>query len=146
MKNYFLKGTILGLVSAALVASLIMEEGFLDLWSNEGKYFGAIVILVGALASIGAGLFFDLRFQSPQFLLAALVFPPIIFISGALVGSLANFAVNGHFVDAYDWFVKPLFWLAVVGLPLSMIIGSFYFAFVKVWQENSGFRQSPSSK
>lgn len=136
----------MGLVCAILVAAVIMEKGFSQLWANDGKYFGTPVILMGSLVSVFSGFFFDQRFKAPGFLLAAIVFPPIIFISGALVGCISNFAINGNFADAYDWFVKPLFWLAVVGLPFSIVIGSFYFGFVKVWQENSEFRQPSGFK
>ncbi|MCR9204362.1 MAG: hypothetical protein NXH75_07290 [Halobacteriovoraceae bacterium] len=54
-----------------------------------------------------------------------------IFISGVLAGCLLNFFINGSpfsssfgpWHEFFDWFIKPAYWLGVIGVPCSLFVG-----------------------
>ena len=120
---------------AALVGYSVMGNSFFDLFAIKGKYYGLYPILIGVFATLAAGVFFDRKSWGQSFVSAGLIIPPLVFLFGAVAGTLSNYAFNGEARDAFDWLGKPMYWLSLVGLPLSIIIGSFYFGFVKVWKD-----------
>lgn len=130
-KNYFLIGTFIGILFACVIGYLIMGSNFHGMLKMDSKYNGVLPILCGVVSAIVAGIYFDRKKVTTPFLKSALILPATIFVFGSLIGCLANFIINGQLQDFFSWFVKPIYWLVVVGLPSSLIIGSTYFLFTK---------------
>lgn len=126
-KNYFLVGTLTGILFANVTSYLIAGSNFYDFFSNDSKYAGAPPIVIGVFSAIIAGVYFDRMKPATGFLKTALILPAIIFFLGAVIGCLVNFVLNGQLQDFFSWFVKPMYWLVIIGLPLSLFFGSAYF-------------------
>jgi predicted lysophospholipase L1 biosynthesis ABC-type transport system permease subunit len=73
----------------------------------------------------------------------------MIFVSGALMGSVANLLIAsrafsptaGLGQEIFDWFVKPIYWLYVFGIPCSLGVGAAYFGIWRILigkEKNSG--------
>lgn len=57
----------------------------------------------------------------------------LIFLIGALVGCIANFLINGYFLNSSGspigleaWLIRPFLWLCSAGVPASILIALVY--------------------
>lgn len=134
-RNYFLIGTSFGLIAALGVAAWIMKDAFWDLLSivPSQKYYGFLPIFVGAAGSLAIGFFADKKFSNAPLLARTLVIPLLIFMTGAVAGSVASWLMNEP-SNPFDYFVKPIYWLSLIGAPLSLVVGLSYFGLNKVVQ------------
>ena len=94
---------------------------------------------MGFLFSFFVGHLFDKRrkrFGSELNLWSAAIGPPlVIFLSGVTIGGLVNFLTHASILNPsfglveefYDWLFKPVFWLVIMGAPISVLLGLFYF-------------------
>ena len=130
-KNYFLFGTLIGILFAYIIGYLIIGSNFDKMLRLDSKYNGLLPIIAGIVSAVVTAIYFDRKKTTEPFLKTALIWPATIFVFGSLIGCWANFVINGQFQDFFSWFLKPVYWLAVVGLPLSLIIGLSYFLFAK---------------
>lgn len=128
-KNYYLIGSFIGLVVAVLVAWNILGSNLFDLSSLQAgqKYFGFLPMLLGILTIVVVALWVDKKNFKISYMKAGLILPEAIFLFGVLVGCSANWAMNGRFDNAFDYFIKPLFWISSIGTPITLVIGSIYF-------------------
>ena len=142
---YFKLGAFVGLICIPIVCYMIMGNAAFGLVvpSSGKSALGAIIL--GFLSSLFVGHLFDRRrkrFGSVLKLASAAVgVPLVIFLSGVTIGVLVNFLINasflnpsfGLFEEFYDWLFKPLFWLLILGAPISVLLGLFYFlAFCRI--------------
>lgn len=129
MKRYFLGCGLVGIVSAVLLAAYLLGPYFFTLLSVEDnqKYYGFAPVLMGVVTIIMFSMWLDKKVAKQSFLKSGLLLPAAILISGALSGSMASWIINGKFHEFVDWFVKPLYWLTVIGVPASLLVGTVYF-------------------
>ncbi len=131
-KNYFLVGTSVGLVLAWLLANALLGGTYLAkmLTFHDKNEFGFIPILAGALFPLPLAFLLDKKINAHRYLISGLFLPIFIFFSGTVFGGLVNFALNGHLVDFYSWFFKPLFLICYLGIPSAFLVGTFYFLLI----------------
>lgn len=123
-----------GLVCVFFVGYGIMGKSLFGLFS-EGLLFP---VIIGPLVSLIVAYVLDRKYESynssdkklgPT---KAIMWSPIIFMSGVLVGSLVNLFINGRpfsggfgfYHEFFDWFIKPTYWLSLVGIPCSFGVGA----------------------
>lgn len=97
-------------------------------------------IIVGCSWALFLGYRLD-RLLGPRkhTLALTIVSSALIFVSGALMGSVANLLIAsrvfsptaglGH--EVFDWFVKPIYWLYMFGIPCSLVVGAAYYG---IWR------------
>lgn len=130
-KNYYFFGSLLGLVIAAITAYAIMDKQFFQLMFSFSKYNGFIPIFAGIWTVIIVAKWCDKTIQRQTLLYKGVVIPIFIFSSGAITGSLLNLmnmSGEASFASqAFDYFIKPIYWLGLIGLPAAIIVGIGYF-------------------
>ena len=142
---YFKLGASIGLICIPIICYMIMGDAAFGLVVPASGKSALGAIILGFLSSIFVGHLFDRRrkrFGSGLKLVSsAVVVPLVIFLSGVTIGGLVNFIINasflnpsfGLFEEFYDWLFKPLFWLFVLGAPISVLLGLIYFlAFIRL--------------
>lgn len=126
---YFRSLTIFGLISALGVGFFILRTSLLSLLGKGGA---SIPVLVGAMTCFGVGFLMDkLASQKEVNGLQRVLYSTPIFISGVLTGCLLNFFINGNPFNSsfgigeefFDWFIKPAYWLGIIGVPCSLFVG-----------------------
>lgn len=127
IKNFFLIGTLSGLLMVYLIGYLILSKNFLDYFD----FNGVLTMTAGSGVTILAAIYFDKKKINKNYFISALILPPFIFLLGTTFGCLLNFILNGKFQDFYSWFVKPFYWMSIVGIPLSMILGTISYLIFK---------------
>ena len=132
--NYFVILALIGVVLEFLMAWSIMGTSLMMFWEDTQKnasapiFVGILGTLLGAIA-LDHGQFFKKNLIKKIFLGT-----PIVFLSGAVLGCLANFFHSANLSNPYfgywneivDWLLKPLYWLLIIGLPSSLVIGVLY--------------------
>lgn len=135
--RFFLAG-VAGIVAGApamfAVASLIVgmrdtKMALRDWWPQIATGFVAMFLFVTFAAHPLAR-----RTEAAPARLAP--FFVLVFAVGAATGSLANCLLNGA-TDWNDWFVKPFFWLLLLGCAPALVIGVFA-ALIYVWLARRG--------
>ncbi len=130
-KNYYFFGSLLGLVIAAITAYAIMDKQFFQLMFSFSKYNGFIPIFAGIWTVIIVAKWCDKTIQRQSLLYKGVVIPIFIFSSGAITGSLLNLmnmSGEASFASqAFDYFIKPIYWLGLIGLPAAIIVGIGYY-------------------
>lgn len=130
-KNYYFFGSLLGLVIAAITAYAIMDKQFFQLMFSFSKYNGFIPIFAGIWTVIIVAKWCDKTIQRQTLLYKGVVIPIFIFSSGAITGSLLNLmnmSGEASFASqAFDYFIKPIYWLGLIGLPAAIIVGIGYY-------------------
>jgi len=130
-KNYYFFGSLLGLVIAGITAYTIMDKHFFQMVFSFTKYNGFIPIFAGIWTVIIVAKWCDKTIQSQTLLYKGIVIPIFIFSSGAITGSLLNLMnVSGESAfaaQAIDYFIKPIYWLGLIGLPAAIIVGIGYY-------------------
>ncbi|MES2803133.1 MAG: hypothetical protein V4654_11615 [Bdellovibrionota bacterium] len=130
-KNYYFFGSLLGLLIAAITAYSIMGNNFFQMMFSFTKYNGFIPIFAGIWTVIIVAKWCDRTIQSQTLLYKGVVIPVFIFSSGAITGSLLNLmnmTRDGAFTSqAFDYFIKPIYWLGLIGLPAAIIVGIGYY-------------------
>lgn len=133
-KNYYFLGSLLGLVIAAITAYSIMGKHFPEMMFSFSKFNGFIPIFAGIWTIIIIAKWCDRTIQSQNFFYKGIVMPIFIFSSGAITGSLLNLmniAGDRPFApQAFDYFIKPIYWLGLIGLPAAIIVGCAWFVVV----------------
>ena len=129
MKQYFLGCGLVGIFSAILLAAYLMGSSFLKLLSIEDnqKYNGIAPVVMGIIAIVLFSIWLDKKELKIGFIKSGLMFPAVILLTGALCGSLASWMINGKLHEFVDWFIKPFYWLTVIGVPASLIVGAAYY-------------------
>lgn len=126
--HYFFKATLTSLFIMWAMVYLIMGNAFWDLLSL--KKDGALLpIFVGIITALVMALIADKNqenFATQK--RASFVIPPLIFVTALFMGSLTNFLYQANWTHSItnefmDWFVKPTYWLFLLGLPLSLVLG-----------------------
>lgn len=130
-KNYYFYGSLLGLVIAAITGFSIMGKHFIEMLTSFSKYNGFIPALAGAWVVLIVARWCDKTIQSKTFLYRGLVIPIFIFSTGAVTGSLLNLmnvnTTQAFFPQIIDYFIKPIYWLGLIGLPATIIVGIGYY-------------------
>lgn len=122
-----------GLVCVVIVGYGIMGKSLFALFS-EGLLFP---VILGPVVSLLVAYLLDRKYESNNSLdkslspTRAIMWSPVIFMSGVLAGSLINLFVNGKpfgnsfgfYHEFFDWFIKPTYWLSLVGIPCSFGVG-----------------------
>ncbi len=130
-KNYYFFGSLLGLVIAAITAYAIMDKHFFQMMFSFSKYNGFIPIFAGIWTVIIVAKWCDKTIQRQTLLYKGVVIPIFIFSSGAIIGSLLNLMnMSGEAAfasQAFDYFIKPIYWLGLIGLPAAIIVGIGYY-------------------
>lgn len=133
-QKYYQLGSLFGLAMALVVGFLILQGSLIEFFSNLGI---GVSILGGALSCLCFAWFFDerrkslhneLSFRSTQFVAFK------IFLIGACTGSFLNFILQGRifspplglYAEFVAWFVRPIFWLGLIGSPLSILTAVIY--------------------
>ncbi len=129
MKQYFLGYGILGICCAFFVAAYFMGPYFFEFFSitDHQKFSSIAPVAIGILAIVVVSIFFDMKKLKFSFLNSGLLLPTAIYLTGAISGSLASWVINGEMDSVYAWFVKPLYWLTLLGVPASLVVGAVYF-------------------
>lgn len=126
-KNYYLIGSLIGLVIAAITAYSILGKDFGRMFFSFSKFNGFIPIVAGAWTVLLIARWCDKTIQSNHVLYKGVVIPIFIFSVGAITGSLLNLmnaSPNQAFAaNFFDYFFKPVYWLGLIGLPAAAIIG-----------------------
>lgn len=126
-KNYYFFGSLLGLVIAGITAYAIMDKHFFQMMFSFSKYNGFIPIFAGIWTVIIVAKWCDKTIQRQNFFYKGIVIPIFIFSTGAITGSLLNLMnMSGDQAfasQAFDYFIKPIYWLGLIGLPAAIIVG-----------------------
>lgn len=133
-KNYFLIGSVVGIISAFLFAYYLMGKAFFDMLesSNSQKYYGIWGPLTGALTVLACAWVLDRKEIPKSYWISGLLMPVLIYTAGMIDGCLINWLINGNgFVDFFSWFFIPFYWLAAVGVPSAALVGSVYYFMVQ---------------
>jgi hypothetical protein len=126
---YFVRGTLIGLVVAFAIGYLIAGKHFLLFFTISEKFNGGVPILAGAIDSLLIAYVLDRRTKLTGLFYSGVFVPVIIFLSGAVVGAILSTAVNSHTqLDILSWFVKPIYWLALIGVPAAIAVGLVYYS------------------
>ena len=142
MKNYFLKLSIVGIISEFLVAALILKGVFWDIVKfNNGAISICILLslILGGVATLITARVLD-RTDWKQIHWKAMIPAPIfIFLAGILVGSLVSYIGHSIWVERgglfnqsnfNNYFNKPVYWFALIGVPCCLILGGLYRVFI----------------
>ena len=136
MKKYYL-----GLAFFGLVAELVVAVGITGLRSFEDVQWspflgGFILSILIAIAVTFTTAEYVSRQPYSMSILSRLTFNPfLIFVSGVLAGVLVNFIYQGLILDPeagvadnfHTWFIKPFYWLMLIGGPSSIVVGLVYY-------------------
>lgn len=136
MKKYYL-----GLAFFGLIAELVVALGITGLQSVEDLKWSPFLggFLLSLLTGIATTLFtaeYVARQPYSAGTVSKMLFNPLlIFISGVLGGVLVNFVYQGLMLDYgagfynnfHAWFIKPFYWLLLIGAPASIVVGVIYF-------------------
>ena len=126
-KHYYFYGSLIGLVIAAITAYSIMGKNFPKMVLSFSEFNGFIPIVAGAWTVLLIARWCDKTIQSQNVIYKGIVIPVFIFSVGAITGSLLNLmnsAAHQSFAANFmDYFFKPVFWLGLIGLPATIIVG-----------------------
>lgn len=143
-KNYYLILAALGLFLMIPVAFVLGGRGMMLLFLS---YLPQIA--TGCAWALFIGYRLDRLFLGKtQSLAFTIVSSTCIFASGALIGSTANVLLSSRIFDSpvgignevFDWFVKPIYWLYVIGIPCSLLVGAVYYG---IFRLIGGNKKSP---
>ncbi len=136
MKKYYM-----GLAFFGTVAELVVALGITGLRSLEevqwSPFLGGFIlsVLVAIAATFSTAEYLSRQPYSAK-LFPRLVFNPfLIFVSGVLGGVIVNFIYQGLILSSeialvdnfHSWFIKPFYWLMVIGGPASILVGLIYY-------------------
>lgn len=133
-KHYYFYGSLVGLLIAIITAYSIMGKSFTDMLFSFSKFNGFIPIIAGAWTVLLIARWCDKTVQSQNMLYKGIIIPVFIFSVGVITGSLLNL-MNANpeqtFANNFiDYFFKPVYWLGLIGLPATIIVGlGYYFAY-----------------
>lgn len=135
MRVYYLRLAIIGLVAEFILAWIIMGKYLFQMFDLSFKDFTWTmypITLIGILSTLGMAKFLDTKQVPVKWTTPAAM---IIYLSGIIPAAVINFVLNGlilssHFTGFgnafFDWFIKPMYWGSVIGIPASLALGSFY--------------------
>ncbi len=133
MKNYYINlaifGIFLELVLIEWMIGLHLKKLLENFRIDQLPFLFAII--VGLSIKIYLGYQFDKKGHAIN-LKQTLIRAFFIFVCGVFAGSMANvifiigFSTQTFFNDFFDYGIKPLYWLSVVGIPASVIVGLIY--------------------
>lgn len=128
MKNhYYFYGSLIGLVIATITAYAIMGKNFTEMLFSFSKYNGFIPLVAGAWSVLIMARWCDKTIQRHTLIYKGIIIPIFIFSIGAITGSLINLmnvsSAQPFTPQAFDYFVKPIYWLGLIGLPATIIVG-----------------------
>jgi hypothetical protein len=147
MSRPFFKLALFGLACEVLMAWAIMGQHLWQMFDlSLNAKFGVgmhVTVLTGIAATLGSAAWLDQRGIPPgRSLIPGSV---LIFMAGTIAGSAANFLIQGVLVEAlwgnrelylgnafYNWFVKPAYWLTLLGTPASLLVGTVFWGFWKI--------------
>lgn len=133
-KHYFLIGSLIGLVMALIVGYWAMNKSLWAMMFSFEKYNGFVPIFCGSITILAVAKLCDRKVTSERYWLRGLLLPVIIFMSGVIVGCLfniMNYAAEYTFASQfYDYVIKPIYWLTVLGLPCAIFLGTALFIVV----------------
>lgn len=131
-KHYYFYGSLLGLVIAAITAYSIMGKSFTKMAFSFTEFNGFIPIVAGAWTVLLIARWCDKTIQSQNLIYKGIVIPIFIFSVGAITGCLLNLmnsSANQTFsANFIDYFVKPIYWIGLIGLPATIIVGLGHYA------------------
>ena len=111
---------------AAITAYYIMGKTFTGMIFTT-KFNGIIPIGIGTWTVILIARWCDKNIQSNHVFYKGMIIPIFIFSIGVITGCLLNLMnASGHQTFAanfFDYFFKPVYWLGLIGLPATAIIG-----------------------
>jgi hypothetical protein len=130
-KHYLLSLSAFGLLMMFPVAWVVTGESPLGMILS---WFPPLLLGGAWTLALGKGMDYVLEGRRLTLVLSLLASMGI-FAFGVLGGATFNFLLNANLYDDYriysqffDWFVKPVYWLYLFGLPSSIAVGaSFYF-------------------
>lgn len=123
-------GPAMVLVLAAMVGWRDTKAALRDWWPQVAVGYVGMTLLLFAASGLCAR-----RVQATPGWLVPLHL--VLFVVGALLGSLANCVWQGG-TEWTSWFLKPLFWLLLVGSLPALLIGCVAGLFYG-WIERRGF-------
>ena len=147
-KKYFLTLAMVGICFEFFIAYLVLGRAFIsmiNIFQNPKFAVGVIIsIICGTFTTIYTGRNFSKEIEKIG-LFTFFIFAPVsIFISGVFVGSILNFVFNFvfnfesfSFLYKYFWdfFVKPFYWLVIIGVPVCLVLNVLQFSFFKIKQK-----------
>lgn len=129
--NYFYFGTLIGLLIAAITGYSIMGKSFFEMIFSFSKYNGIIPVFGAVWTTLIMARWCDKNITRHGFLYRGLVIPIFIFSIGAITGSALNLMnMSGDLslkLQLFDYFIKPIYWLGLIGLPATLIVGSAWY-------------------
>ena len=142
---YYRLGTSIGLIAIFFVSYLMMGHAVFSLLNPSSGKSALGAIIGGFLSSFFIGHLFDQHRKKYSYDLnirsAAIYAPFVIFTGGATIGALLNFVFSASIINPsfglweefYDWLFKPLLWLLIFGIPISILLGFlYYFLFFRI--------------
>ena len=113
-----------------------MMGKFLEVFLLKGGIdkIGSAVLpyLLGGMITLISAWLCDSFVSNSKLFLKTTILPSLIFSVGCIAGLLTNTFQNG--ADFRSFFVKPLFWLTIFGLPLTILIGNFWYSIHFIFQ------------
>lgn len=131
-KNYYLIGCLFG----ALLTILI------NIFALKGALFSFVQlsplpVISGFFVMLALGRLADKNLIQPT-ISKTITISVLLFLSGVLAGSFINLCMHSQHNPPYgvrheimSWFVTPIYWLVVFGLPYSICVGLGYFMAVR---------------
>lgn len=126
MKKYYLKLAVLGLIMEFALVWAIMGKYLLQMFDLSYKDFTLTMYpttLIGILSTLGMARFLDVKMIPVKWTIPAAT---IIYLSGIIPAAARNFILNGlrlsnHYTGFgagfFDWFIKPMYWGCIIGIP-----------------------------
>ncbi len=136
MKKYYM-----GLAFFGLITELVVALGITGLQSVEdlkwSPFLGGFLLslLTGIATTLFTAEYVSRQPYSASTVSKMLFNPLLIFVSGVLGGVLVNFVYQGLILDSaagisnnfHTWFIKPFYWLMLIGAPASIVVGVIFF-------------------
>jgi hypothetical protein len=136
MKKYYM-----GLAFFGIVTELVVAVGITGLRSIEEVQWspflgGFILSVLSAIAATFSTADYLSRQPYSVKLFPRLVFNPfLIFVSGVVASVIVNFFYQGLLLNSdlgiaenfHSWFIKPFYWIMLIGGPFSIAVGLIYY-------------------
>ena len=121
-KNYYLIGSLFGLITALVMLMAILGSSGLEMISLTQKYNGLVPTLVAIITVLGLGYFFDRKSVPPIFINQVFLIPVFILICGSIVGGLTSYFLNGYPDFFFDYFTRPIWAIGLFGFPATLVV------------------------
>lgn len=122
-KNYYLIGSVLGVLTAFVILIIARGSDGVTLISWSQNYNGFIPSLIGVMTALGLGYFFDRKSVPPIFINQAFLIPLFILICASIMGGFTNYYMNGYPNFFFDYFTRPIWVMGLFGFPATIVVG-----------------------